>query len=65
MVFEIETKACMVCSKKDTLEVSEQEYTNLFDRGMHVQDAMPDRDAGFREQVITGTHDACFERMFG
>jgi hypothetical protein len=37
---------------------------DYLDKKKHVQDAFPYLSAGEREQIMTGTHPECWEKMF-
>lgn len=58
------TKPCMLCNKTSEIEVTAVEAAAL-KSGAYTQDALAERDADFRELVISGTHPACWENMFG
>jgi hypothetical protein len=60
---------CPECGEREQVQLTGREFhdlvTPLADGRMRfIQDALPDRDAGFRELVKTGTHPACWDRMF-
>lgn len=66
------TPSCMVCKKRTTVQITDLEFSRLTeinpDTGRLrylIQDALPDRDADFRELVKTGTHPECWTSMFG
>lgn len=65
------TPKCMICGERSAVEITTAEALLLFakredGRPKHlIQDALPDRDADFRELVKTGTHPACWTAMFG
>lgn len=59
------TKVCTMCGKRDELLLTTLEYYRYVTRGDLAQVAMPDRPADFREQLISGTHPACWEALFG
>jgi hypothetical protein len=54
-----------MCGELGKLEITDDEYHALYREDKHVQDAMPTRDASFREQFISGTHSECWEQMVG
>ena len=60
----ITTVPCIVCHESSVLEITDEEKAAL-ESGAHRQDALSNRDADFRELVISGTHPACWEKMFG
>jgi hypothetical protein len=55
---------CMVCGRQVILEVSHEGY-DLWAGGALVQKAFPELSAPERELLITGTHPACWDRLFG
>jgi hypothetical protein len=61
--YSFTTPACIVCAKTSVLELTPQECLDL-DKDINIQDALPNRDADFREMVKTGTHPACWDSMF-
>lgn len=64
------TPPCVVCNQESEVKLTLEEYRRLTqtrDDGRPfylIQDALPERDAGFRELVKTGTHPACWDAMF-
>ncbi len=60
----VTTPKCIVCNKESTLFLERAEWAAL-QGGALIQNALPTRDASFRELVKTGTHPECWERMFG
>ena len=60
----ITTRICVHCRRPGTLEVPMDELT-IYQQGAYVQDAFTSLNAGEREQIITGTHPACWDAMFG
>lgn len=59
----IETPKCWHCGNTGTIELTEAEAVAL-KVTRFVQDALPMRTADEREQVMTGTHPACWAEMF-
>ena len=57
------TPTCIVCRRVGFIEVPKA-GSDLFDKGVHVQDAFPNLSVDDREQLITGTHAACWEIIF-
>jgi hypothetical protein len=62
--FVIVTRPCMNCNEASKVEVSAEEHAAM-NSGAMIQDALPARDDAFRELVISGTHSACWDAMFG
>ena len=66
------TPACPFCNERTTVQITDLEFTKLSEvdpatgRNRYlIQDALPTRDADFRELVKTGIHPACWTSMFG
>ena len=60
----ITTQACMGCGKTSQLDLTDAEVAAL-QAGEMVQNALSTRTADERELVITGTHGACWDELFG
>lgn len=58
------TYACFWCGKPNVITVGRAEY-NRHEAGEFVQQVWPDLSAADRETIQSGTHDACFDEMFG
>lgn len=58
-----ETPTCFHCGKSGFLELTEAEVAAL-EVMPFVQNALPNRTADEREQVMTGTHASCWAEMF-
>lgn len=61
---EFATQTCVFCKESGVLELTEQEVESL-QTGIHIQKALKNRDAGIREQVISGTHPDCWDKYLG
>lgn len=59
----INTLPCVVCRKTTELEVDDDRLRR-WQGGEHIQDVFTDWDADKRELLITGTHSACWDKMF-
>lgn len=59
----VKTPPCMVCGAPSIVELQRAEWVAL-QGGALIQDALPTRDADFRELVKSGTHSACWAEMF-
>ena len=59
----LQTPPCIQCKQTSIVILTDEEHSALF-RNMSIQEALPDRDADFRELVKTGTHPACWDAMF-
>lgn len=55
---------CPLCREQDTIEIPEEGFF-AWRHGQYIQDALPELDAGKREQLITGTCPSCWTLMFG
>ena len=62
--YVIETKECFHCGNTGVVEIFTQELLYL-NQGYNVQDAVKSLNKDYREQLITGTHPSCWEKMFG
>lgn len=62
--YVVETSMCSWCNKGGMVEVP---AVGFFTRqlGAAIQEAYPDLDKSLREQLMTGTHPACWTEMFG
>lgn len=56
-------RRCPVCHRPSTLEL-EPERVRRWLHGEHVQDVWPERTPDERELIVTGTHPACWDRLF-
>lgn len=59
----VTTSICIRCGNSGTVTLPREAYERLL-AGQSIQTAWPEGSAGEREQLINGTHDACFEAMF-
>lgn len=57
-------KRCIVCGEDATVIVSKAKHARWV-AGEHAQNVWPDMTPGDREQIISGTHSACFDKLFG
>lgn len=62
-VLQIATPTCGLCGKGAIVTVPPAGWRKWME-GALVQDAFPDLDANVREQLITGTHPECWEKMW-
>lgn len=60
----VPTPQCSLCGNGGALELTEVEADAIQAR-WPMQDAMPQRSAAEREQMISGTHPQCWESTFG
>lgn len=54
------TPPCIVCHKTGTIKVL-REHLEQYEAGTKVQHAFPEMPAELREQIMTGTHPACWD----
>ncbi len=60
---QVQTPMCCYCRKIGHIELSRKEIKDL-ESGLLIQDALPEQSADVREQLISGTHPACWNRIF-
>ena len=58
------TPPCFKCGSRGIVYVMTHDLFDYLDKKKHVQDAFPYLSAGEREQIMTGTHPECWEKMF-
>jgi hypothetical protein len=58
------TPVCGICSQEGEVEVPAIGFMAR-QIGALIQDAFPDLDKTLREQIVSGTHPACWEIMTG
>lgn len=63
-VVEMATPVCCVCGKPGRVRVIATQATRWAREGLTVAQAFPEMDVALQEQIITGTHPDCWERMF-
>lgn len=64
LITEVMTRPCIVCGEVSFMEL-ELDRVRRWQGGEHVQDVWPSMPAPEREMLITGTHPACWESLFG
>jgi len=60
---KVQTPRCLVCNETSVVELEDDEYKAL-GKDMLIQHALPNRDADFRELIMTGSHPKCWNKMF-
>lgn len=60
----VETKPCVVCKQTSKVSVLRTEYRN-WQLSTTVQKAFPNLSPEDRELLISGTHPACWDQLFG
>jgi len=58
------TKPCIHCNETSAITVDAVAYRR-WRSGAYIQEAFPDMDADNRELLVSGTHPACWDTMFG
>jgi hypothetical protein len=58
------TRPCPVCGGTTNLELAKEKFIQWRLGGAKVQDVWPEMDADTRELLISGTHPACWEKLF-
>ena len=61
----ITTSTCFVCGKKGEVVVSVDAYNAWTSGDGPIQQFMPEMPAELREQLISGTHPACWDVVWG
>ena len=59
----VKTKPCLVCEKYEVWSLDREAVTR-WREGETIQSAFPDMSAGDREILISGTHAACWDKLF-
>jgi len=59
----VKTPPCPMCGKTALLEV-DADGLRMWQAGAHIQRAFPQLEASQRELLMTGTHPACWDRMW-
>lgn len=60
----VNTIACPYCGLKGKVTVNRIEFENWESGDECIQNAMPSADVDTREQLISGTHPACWNKIF-
>ncbi len=58
------TRTCIVCGLNDEIRLDAAKVAR-WQAGEHVQNVWPEMPAPRRELLITGTHPACWDKLFG
>ena len=59
----VETRPCQMCGKTSVVRLDEEKF-NRWRQGEHIQNVWPEMSADNREVLISGTHPACWDRLF-
>ena len=60
----VRTQTCSVCGEYEMWSLDRAAVTR-WREGENIQHAFPDMSAGDREVLISGTHPACWDKLFG
>lgn len=58
------TIRCFNCENDFVVELSEKEFDDYYNKGIHIQHAMPTKSPETRELLISGTCPECFNEIF-
>ncbi len=61
---KVKAKACAVCGESQILEL-DRDATIKWQGGELIQNCFPDMPLDEREILISGTHPACWDTLFG
>jgi hypothetical protein len=64
VLMAVVTPPCFYCGAGGMMKVSSEGYLKRLN-GAAIQEAYPDLSAGEREQMMTGTHPACWNAAYG
>jgi len=64
LLINVETSPCVVCKQTSKVTVWKTEYHAWF-TGTSAQKAFPNLSIDKRELLISGTHPACWDQLFG
>ena len=59
----VKTRPCTVCNNYEVWSLDRQAVMRWRD-DTNIQEAFPDMSAGDREVLISGTHPACWDKLF-
>jgi len=68
----VRTGTCILCGKPGQLDIADEELAKRAlawlrlpaARRPFIQNALPELPAGAREQMMNGSHEACFDKAF-
>lgn len=63
-MIDLQTMPCPFCGKTGMVRVRKDEYLSWISTRGYIQDMMPSATADQREQVLNGSHQACFDAAF-
>jgi hypothetical protein len=59
----VKSRTCTVCGEYEVWSLDRQAVES-WQAGENIQNAFPDMNAGDREILISGTHPACWKKLF-
>ena len=59
----IYTPTCVMCGQTGQVRLSTKDAETFYNNSGLIQDDLPHLSVSIREQLMTGTHDACWQRM--
>lgn len=65
LAVKVQTPPCIFCGKTSIVMLSREEFKAVAEGELPIQEALPKRDAGFRDLVAQGTHPACWDKATG
>jgi hypothetical protein len=68
IMVKVKTKPCIHCGQPGLIEMTGLTYSwgvSRLNQGAYIQEAFPSLSAEEREQIISGTHPACWNAIFG
>lgn len=60
----VRTPTCYACGKRGEVQVLRSDWDRYY-AGAYAQVAFPELPTGLREQIVSGTHPACWDAIFG
>jgi hypothetical protein len=65
----LQTQRCPICHNDGVIEVTPEQAERIQawvkNPVFYIQQALSDLSPGIREQILTGCHEACFDRLLG
>lgn len=60
----IRTRRCLHCGNEGTVTIPTEAYVKLTTTNVLIQEALPELSIALREQLISGIHPECWEKLF-
>lgn len=64
-IITVDTPTCFVCGNRGTVTVSADAFTAWQNGNGPIQEFFPNESLDVREQMISGTHPACWTEIYG